>query len=68
MTTLLSFDNTIDLNSLFQMNLSYNFDTLKSIMELLLLNSKAHDKRIIELEREGKDKDTMINKSTSHLV
>ena len=45
-------NNNIDLNSLFHMNFSfnYNFDLLKSALELLIKSQKAQGMKVIELE------------------
>lgn len=47
----------IDLNSLFNLSLNYNFDILKNVIEGLMLNQKEHDEKIKDLV----DKDIKTN-------
>ena len=55
-------NNNIDLNSLFHMNFSfnYNFDLLKSALELLIKSQKAQGMKVIELEERINKKENKI--------
>lgn len=56
-------NNTIDLNSLFQMNISfnYNFDLLKNAMELLINSQKSQGMKMTELEERVIKRDKKID-------
>ena len=55
-------NNNIDLNSLFHMNFSfnYNFDLLNSDFELLIKSQKAQGMKVIELEERINKKENKI--------
>lgn len=44
----LNLETEINLNSLFTLN--YNFDLLKSVIETLVINQKASNQKILDLE------------------
>jgi hypothetical protein len=56
----ITFDTTIDLDSLFTFN--YNFDRLKAVIEILLKNQKASDQKFKDIYDFIATKDTKINK------
>lgn len=39
-------DNSLDLNKIFQVNLTYNFDMLKSILEKIMEKQEETEKRL----------------------
>jgi hypothetical protein len=55
-------NNNIDLNSLFHMNISfnYNFDLLKNAMELLINSQKSQGMKMMELEDKVNKRDRKI--------
>ena len=61
--TIINLENTnLDLNDLFQMNFSfnYNFDLLKNALGLLIKSQKSQGTKLIELEDRLSKKDNKI--------
>ena len=56
----LTFDATIDLDSLFTFN--YNFDRLKAVIDILLQNQKAHNQKFIDIQETIEVKNKKIAK------
>jgi hypothetical protein len=59
MTTTISLDANIDLNSLF--NLTYNFDLLKGVIDALVKGQKATNQRLLDMEDKMALKDVKIS-------
>lgn len=57
-----SFDveQTLDLNSLF--NLNYNFDLLKKVIESLLIGNKSMNQKVNDISIKLEKKDEIISK------
>ena len=55
-----------DLNSLFTLRLTYGFDELKTIIDLLVRTSKKHSQSIFELKRDTKSVGELMTTSKSH--
>lgn len=60
--SVLPFELNIDLDSLFKMNLTYNFEILKQTIDGLIKNQMGLYKNISELNNQNKDKDNLIQK------
>ena len=45
----------LDLNKIFQLNLSYNFDLLKTVLDGILKSKKAQQKEIDDLKNQNKE-------------
>ena len=43
------FDDDVDLNKIFHLNLSYNFDLLKNVLEKIMKKQKESDEKIKSL-------------------
>lgn len=43
-------ENIIDLNKIFQVNLTYNFDLLKTVLEALMKNQEETNRKMMEFE------------------
>jgi hypothetical protein len=58
-----SFNNEgeLDLNKIFQLNLSYNFDLLKTVLEGILKAQKATQQELNDLKNENQLKDQSIS-------
>ena len=54
-----------DLNKIFQINFSYNFDLLKSLLETLIINQQEYQREIIKMK---KDNEIKINEIESNIV
>lgn len=51
-----------DLNSIFQMNINYNFDLLKTILDAILKKQKETSQSITDLHLIINEKDSQISK------
>lgn len=58
--SVLPFELNIDLDSLFKMNLTYDFEILKQTIDGLIKNQMGLYKNISELNNQNKDKDNLI--------
>ncbi len=59
-----SLENTpIDLNKIFHIDLSYNFDLLKDLLSTIIKNQKIKDDKILYLENQLLDFKLMFNES-----
>ena len=54
-----------DLNKIFQLNFSYNFDLLKSLLETLIRNQQEYQKELIKMKKNSEIK---INEMESNIV
>lgn len=54
---------TIDLNKIFHIDLSYNFDLLKDLLSTLIRNQKLKDDKILDLETKLLDFKLLLNES-----
>lgn len=54
---------TIDLNKIFHIDLSYNFDLLKDLLSTIIRNQKLKDDKILDLESQLIDFKTLFNES-----
>ena len=52
---------TIDLNKIFHIDLSYNFDLLKDLLSTIIKNQKLKDDKILDLESQILDFKTLFN-------
>lgn len=59
---------TLDLNKIFQLNLSYNFDLLKNVLEGLLKAQKDAQDEISDLRKENEDKNEKMNELEQKLL
>ncbi len=59
MSTILTLDKTLDLNSVF--SLTYNFEKLTQVLEALILNKHETDDKLKKLAYKLEEKDTQIN-------
>lgn len=60
--SILPFEFNIDLDSLFKLNLNYNFDILKQTIDGLIKNQLGLFQNISNLSIQNKDKDNLIQK------
>jgi hypothetical protein len=57
-----------DLNKIFQVNLNYNFDSLKTLLEGLVASYKKSEEEIEKLKENSKEKDLKINELESKII
>ena len=57
-----------DLNKIFQVNLNYNFDSLKTLLEGLVSSYKKNEEEIEKLKENNKEKDMKINELESKII
>ena len=55
---------TIDLNKIFHIDLSYNFDLLKDLLSTIIKNQKLKDDKILDLENQIIDFKALFNEIT----
>ena len=55
---------TIDLNKIFHIDLSYNFDLLKDLLSTIIKNQKLKDDKILDLESQIIDFKALFNEIT----
>lgn len=60
-------NNSCDLNKIFQVNFSYNFDLLKNLLEGILKCQKTTEQELEILKEENKEKNIKIRKLESKL-
>ena len=53
----------IDLNKIFHIDLSYNFDLLKNLLSTIIQNQKLKDDKILDLESQLIDFKTLFNEA-----
>jgi hypothetical protein len=54
--------NEIDLNEIFHLNVSYNFDLLKNVLDGVLKTQKATTQELNDLKESNRSKDEKIEK------
>ena len=59
---------TLDLNKIFQVNLNYNFDSLKALLEGLVASYQKTEEEIERLKNNSKGKDIKINKLENKII
>jgi hypothetical protein len=57
-----------DLNKIFQVNLNYNFDSLKTLLEGLVSSYKKSEEEIEKLKENSKEKDMKINELEGKII
>lgn len=57
-----------DLNKIFQVNLNYNFDSLKTLLEGLVSSYKKNEEEIEKLKENNKEKDIKINELEGKII
>mgnify|MGYP006873038286 CR=1 FL=1 len=57
-----------DLNKIFQVNLNYNFDSLKTLLEGLVSTYKKSEEEIEKLKENSKEKDMKISKLEGKII
>ena len=53
-------EGILDLNKVFQLNVSYNFDLLKTVLDGLLKSQKSMQEEINDLKNKNQEKDDKI--------
>lgn len=53
-------EGVLDLNQVFQLNVSYNFDLLKTVLDGLLKSQKSMQEELIDLKNKNQEKDDKI--------
>lgn len=53
-------EGELDLNKIFQLNLSYNFDLLKTVLDGILKAQKSMEQEISDLKNENQLKDQEV--------
>lgn len=57
-----------DLNKIFQVNLNYNFDSLKTLLEGLVSSYKKNEEEIKKLKENNKEKEIKINELEGKII
>lgn len=53
-------EGVLDLNQVFQLNVSYNFDLLKTVLDGLLKSQKSMQEELNDLKNKNQEKDDKI--------
>lgn len=53
-------EGILDLNKVFQLNVSYNFDLLKTVLDGLLKSQKSMQEELNDLKNKNQEKDDKI--------